>query len=94
MITRGTESYKKAQELASRIQEKANTTKNCHSAYEMNFNILDKFLTDIKKLDIFASKIAETIDKGMNPHSYQVAKISDKQSWILACAAVENNINL
>lgn len=30
----------------------------------------------------------------MNPYNRLVAIISDKQAWILACCAIENNINL
>ena len=46
------------------------------------------------KLDAFAAKVAETINKTINPYAAKVANVSSKQAWILACAAVENNIEL
>lgn len=58
------------------------------------FESLGKFISQIQKIDGFAAKIAETIDKTMNPYGKKVAFISEKQSWILAVAAVENNITL
>lgn len=53
-----------------------------------------RFISQIQKIDGFAAKIAETVDKTMNPYGKKVAFISEKQSWILAVAAVENNITL
>lgn len=55
---------------------------------------IGKFISQIQKIDGFAAKIAETVDKTMNPYGKKVAFISEKQSWILAVAAVENNITL
>lgn len=51
-----------------------------------------KLANEIK--DMAGTDIAETVDKTMNPYGKKVAFISDKQSWILAVAAVENNITL
>lgn len=54
----------------------------------------EKICETVQATDGFAAKIAETVDKTMNPYGKKVAFISDKQSWILAVAAVENNITL
>lgn len=94
MLVKGTLEYKKAQELADTITRKANTTKINSFFFDLAFDDLYRFIVKIKALDIFAAKVAETVDKGMTGHSYYVAKVSDKQSWILACAAVENNIEI
>ncbi len=61
---------------------------------EIAFNALGQFISKVQATDGFAAKIAETVDKTMNPYGKKVAFISDKQSWILAVAAVENNITL
>jgi hypothetical protein len=55
---------------------------------------IGQFISKVQATDGFAAKIAETVDKTMNPYGKKVAFISDKQSWILAVAAVENNITL
>lgn len=61
---------------------------------DIAFNALGQFISKVQATDGFAAKIAETVDKTMNPYGKKVAFISDKQSWILAVAAVENNITL
>ena len=62
--------------------------------FDIAFNALGQFISKVQATDGFAAKIAETVDKTMNPYGKKVAFISDKQSWILAVAAVENNITL
>lgn len=95
MITKGTEQYKAASKLANEIKNLSNVDKIYnHSYYEIAFNDLGSFLEKIKKIEGFASKVATTIDSSMNPYNRLVAIISDKQAWILACCAIENNINL
>lgn len=92
MIVKGTADYKKAQEIANEIKDAANQSRTNRLAYEIYFDELGRFLMKISELNVFAAKVAQTIDKNMNPYSYTVARISDKQSWILATAAVENGI--
>ena len=58
------------------------------------YKAASKLANEIKKIEGFASKVATTIDSSMNPYNRLVAIISDKQAWILACCAIENNINL
>lgn len=94
MITKGTQEYKKAQEFANSIQRVAEVKRTEGFWFETTFNKLGSFLQSIIELDIFASQIAKTIDNSLNPYGYQVANISSKQAWILACAAVENNIEV
>lgn len=86
--------YQAKQEIARRIESYANTTRNSGSYHELAFNCMDKFVSEIAKLDAFADKVASTIYKSMNPYNFKVAAISSKQAWILACAAVENNVEL
>lgn len=93
MLTKGTKEYKRAQEIANAIVAAANSSKVSRLSFELSFNKLDSFLSKISHLNVFASKIAETVSKSMNPYNYYVARLSDKQSWVLACAAVENKIN-
>lgn len=52
------------------------------------------FLRKVMALDCFAAQIAKTIDASIDIYGYKVANVSSKQAWILACAAVENNIEL
>lgn len=94
MLTKGSVEYKKAQELANEIQTVANVKRTEGQWFEHSFNKMGNFLDSIIKLNVFASNIATTVDKAMNPYGYQVANVSSKQAWILACAAVENNIEV
>lgn len=95
MIAKGTKEYKMAQELANNIQSLANTERcNNNSYFGIATEDLDKFLSKIRETNTFASKIAETIDKTINPYGYKVANVSSKQAWILASTAVELNISL
>lgn len=94
MITKGSNEYKKAQEIANEIQSVASTKRTEGQWFEHQFNKLGCFLDKVIALNNFASNIATTIDKSMNPYGYQVANISSKQAWIIACAVVENNINI
>jgi hypothetical protein len=92
MITKGTEDYKRAQNLANEIKLYANTDVNNRSFFEIAFNKLSTLLDSVIKLNVFASNVAKTIDSKMNPYNRQVAFVSDKQVWVIACAAIENNI--
>lgn len=94
-LVKGTADYKKAQNLANEITRIAGYQRwNNNTLFDLYFNPFYRFIMKIKNLGVFASKIAETIDSQANPFGYQIARVSDKQAWILACAAVENNINL
>ena len=94
MVTKGSSDYKKAQELANEIQSVSSVKRTEGQWHELSFNKMGNFLQSIINLNVFASNIATTVDKSMNPYGYQVANISSKQAWILACAAVENNITI
>lgn len=94
MITKGTAEYKQAQELANSIQKYAEVDRwNNNSFFEIAFNKLGAFIGKIQDLEVFAAQIANTVDNSMNPYGRKVANVSSKQAWILAVAAVENNIN-
>lgn len=94
MITKGTENYAKAQKIANEIVVMAayNRNGNGTSMMEMAFNKIGRLVAGIAELNCFAAQIAKTVDSSMNPYGYQVARISSKQAWILACAAIENGI--
>ena len=92
-IVKGTADYKKAQEMANEIIREAETSKRYNASYfDIAFGRIGQLVAKIENLDTFASNIANTIESTMNPYGYQVARISSKQAWIIACAAVENNI--
>lgn len=93
MLEKGTEQYKKAQNLANRIQRVAGYERwNNNSLYNLFHEPFYRFISDVKKLGVFASEIAKTIEAGSN-NRFKIANVSSKQAWILACAAIENNIN-
>lgn len=93
MITKGTEDYKKAQNLANEIQRTAAYERwNNNSSFNLYFEPLGWFLEKVEKLDVFASQVAHTVGESMNPYGFCIARMSSKQAWILACAAVENGI--
>ena len=93
MTTTELNNYRQKQAIARKIESFANTDRwNNHSFFEIAFNQFGKFINSIEKLDVFAAKVAETVNKSMNPYGQRVATVSNKQAWILACAAVENGI--
>lgn len=92
-IIKGTEEYKKAQQIANKIQRNADMERwNNHSYFPIALEDLARFLLQIMKLDCFAAQVAKTVDNTIDGHGFKVAHVSSKQCWILACAAVENNI--
>lgn len=79
--------------IASTIEDMAKQTKYNLQMYEVKTDVLSRFLRKIMALDVFAAKVAETVEKNCGCGFY-VAKVSGKQAWCIACAAVENNIEL
>jgi len=95
MITKGTKEYETAAKTANELTRMANANKKENgSCFDTYFERVARALQVVKELNVFASKVAETIDKGMNPYNYNVARMSSKQAWIIACAMVENQIEL
>lgn len=93
-MEKGTENYKKAQEIANKLQSYAGTQRwNQRSFFDIAFEEVGIFLSKIEELGNFAAQVAETCDKSMNPYGAVVARVSSKQAWIIACAAVENGID-
>lgn len=88
------EQYKSTQNLAEYIKMFSLRQRVNQQTFEQHFDKFGYFLEQIKNLDTFASKVAETVEKSMNVCGRQIAFVSSKQAWVLACAAVENNINL
>lgn len=97
MITKGTENYKHAQEMANTLTNLADIRKSdkgpfrYESPYEEEVKSLNKALQQIISFGGFAANVAETVLKSVGKYA-KVAYISDKQAWILACAIVENGI--
>ena len=56
--------------------------------------MLYKFCRKIEELDCFAAKVAKTVENSIEPFACTAARMSDKQCWILAVAAVENEIEI
>jgi hypothetical protein len=95
MLTKGTEDYKKASKMANKLQDLANVERwNNNSYWNIAFCNFGHAIDNIKKTNTFAAKIAETVDKSMNPYGFKIANLSSKQAWILACCMVENNISI
>ena len=91
MITKGTAEYAQAQKLANKLVDFANT-ENTNSAYTLFFNKIGAFLAKIEKTEGFASQVAKTCSAWQMKNWTKSANISSKQAWILACCAIENNI--
>lgn len=68
MLQKGSEQYKQAQKLANEIKGMAGTDRwNNNSYFDIAFNALGQFISKVQATDGFAAKIAETVDKTMNP---------------------------
>ena len=93
-LEKGTSEYKKAQEYANKLIDLANTSHNNGMWFEMCYEKLANAIERVMKLPGLPGQIAATIDKTMNPNRSKMANISSKQAWILACAMVENDIDL
>ena len=94
MITKGTADYKRAQDLANELQTVAAYQRwNNNSMFKLFFDPFYRLINEVKDLGVFASQVAETIDSKCNPYGYKIANLSSKQAWILACAAIENNVD-
>lgn len=94
-IVKGTPEYLTAQKMANELQSWAEKTRmNDTSYFNLGVDVLNAFLNKVIALDVFASKVATSVSATIDVFGYKVAKLSSKQAWILACAAVENNIEL
>lgn len=94
MITKGTAEYKKAQEIANELDRLSNASHNNGMWFEMCYEKLATALENVMKLQGFASQVATSVNNNMNPNRSKMVTISNKQAWIIACAMVENNIEL
>jgi hypothetical protein len=93
MIEKNSPQYKQAQEVANKIVRVASYERwNNQSLFNIYIDKFPQFLSCIQNIDCFAAKIATTINDKINPYGARIAFVSDKQAWILACAAVENKI--
>ena len=93
MITKGTEEYKKAQQVANQLQAVAAIEKwNSNSRYNLYYNDFYAMIQEAENTNTFAAQVAKTINDSSMSNTYNIARVSSKQAWILACAIVENNI--
>lgn len=84
--------YQTKQLVANTIVRYASKSRCDHNAYEYYTDLMSSLLDKVMKLDNFAAKVAETVDKSMC-RGYNVANVSSKQAWVIACAVVENDID-
>ncbi|GIM60068.1 hypothetical protein CAPN008_01180 [Capnocytophaga canis] len=92
MLVKGSKEYQVASKLAKKIIAYSQYQRR-DSYYKIAFEKLGRFVYELRKTSGFASQVAETIDKQIDEYrDRQLAFISDKQAWILACAAIENGI--
>lgn len=83
----------KIQELKRQLLVSASYERlNNNTLFNIHFDKLGRFLYEIKNLGIFASQVAETVEKTSDNYGYKVARLSEKQAYILAAAAVENGV--
>lgn len=84
--------YQLKQNFANSLFSEAKHTRYDQCGFDLFSELIGRFLDEVVKLDTFASRVAETVLATMKPGRFQVAYISSKQAWILACAAVENGL--
>jgi hypothetical protein len=83
----------KIQELKRQLLASASYERwNNNTLFNIHFEKLGRFLYEIKNLGIFASQVAESVEKTSDNYGYKVAHLSEKQAYILAAAAVENGV--
>lgn len=88
-----TNDYQAKQTIARKIEGYAKVSRwNNNSYFDIAFEGLGRFIASMMNIDGFAAQVAKTIDATMSPYNNTVARVSSKQAWILACAAVENEI--
>lgn len=80
------------QKMADLLVKMASTDKR--GSYQMYFGVVDAFLSKVATCEGLGAKIAGQIRATLNPFSFQVAKMSNKQAYAIACEAVKNNITL
>lgn len=101
MLTKGTAEYKRASELAKRIYHYANATNTYRYERERGEQLIDfsrkaiyELCVAIEDLNVFSSAIATTVKASTSTCRNHAAFVSEKQAWCLACAAIENKINV
>lgn len=83
----------KIQELKRQLLASASYERwNNNTLFNIHFEKFGRFLYEIKNLGIFASQVAESVEKTSDNYGYKVAHLSEKQAYILAAAAVENGV--
>ena len=83
--------YKAAQNIANNLTSAAGVTRNAHMMWESNGDAIGHFCEKVARLGGFAAEVAKSVDATVLK-GFTAARISSKQAWILACAAVENDI--
>ena len=83
-----TTDYSKKQIVANEIVRLASVSRIDSNKYNYTTDRLAAFLEKVMKLDGFAAQVATTVYNNCG-HGYNVANVSSKQAWIIACAAIE-----
>ena len=83
-----TTDYSKKQIVANEIVRLASVSRVSSINYDYATDKLAAFLEKVMKLDVFAAQVATTVYNNCG-HGYNVANVSSKQAWIIACAAIE-----
>ena len=95
-----TEQTNQAKKVAKTLEYVSNLNEwNDNHYWNLYYNDVYRFLMDIQKLDCFAANVAKTVYDRAESWAKQtrrsvMPKFSSKQAWCIACAAVENNIEL
>lgn len=92
MIAKGTEKYREASKVAKVLVHRGWFLPSEYANFREIQDAYYKTLEEVASLNIFASNIAKTIIGHRS--DILVAKISEKQAWIIACAIIENNIDI
>ena len=95
-----TEQTNQAKKVANTLEYVSNLNEwNDNHYWNLYYNDVYRFLMEIQKLDCFAANVAKTVYDRAESWAKQtrrsvMPKLSSKQAWCIACAAVENNIEL
>lgn len=93
MLIKGSQQYQEAQKLANDLVKIASKSRMYdNTLFNLYFDPLAMFLNKIMEIKGFAADVAKTIENKMNPFGNQVAYISSKQAWVIACTAIENDV--
>jgi hypothetical protein len=89
--------YKTKQNIANMISDYASTDKSYGELrWDEHQDYIEQVVEKVINLGGFAAEVAKTVKSTIKSlgFGYYGAKCSSKQAWILACAVVDNNVEL